>query len=148
MLTVRNTGRDPGGQARDRLLVLLAVLAHVRSAEFDLAVHAGRFGAFLLVLVLLRLLLFSVAAHLALRHGDLQTFDGDSICEWRSVAHPSAQRTVLQLCFSSSGGLVSSVDGSASARLALRNAVFSSLFRCFSSLRARAALARSARSRP
>ena len=74
--------------------------------------------------------------------------DGDSICEWRSVAHPPAQRTVLQLCFSSSGGLVSSVGGSASARLALRNAVFSSLFRCFSSLRARAALARSARSRP
>jgi hypothetical protein len=36
----------------------------------------GRFGAFLLVLVLLRLLLFSVAAHLTFRHGDLQTFDG------------------------------------------------------------------------
>jgi len=132
----------------DRLLVLLAVLAHVRGAEFDLAVYAGRFGAFLLVLVLLRLLLFFVAAHLTLRHGDLQTIDGDSICEWRSVAHPPAQRTVLQLCFSSSGGLVSSVGGSASARCALRNAVFSSLFRCFSSLRARAALARSARSRP
>ena len=58
-----------GGRG-DRLLVLLAVLARVRGAEFD-----GRFGAFL-VLVLLRLLLFSVAAHLTLRHGDLQTFDG------------------------------------------------------------------------
>ena len=55
----------------NRLLVLLAVLAHVRGAEFDL-----RFGAFLLVFVLLRLLLFSVAAHLTLRHGDLQTLDG------------------------------------------------------------------------
>jgi hypothetical protein len=43
---------------------------------------------------------------------------------------------VLPLCFSSSGGLVSSVGGSASARWALRNAVFSSLFRFFSSLRA------------
>src|SRR5215467_11304225 len=77
---------------------------------------------------------FSVAAHLPLRHGNLQIFDSDSICEWPSVAHPPAQQTVLQLCFSSSGGLVSSVGGSASARLALRNAVFSSLFRCFSSL--------------
>jgi len=47
----------------------------------------------------------------------------------------------LQLCFSSSRGLVSSVGGSTSARWALRNAVFSSLFRFFSSLRARAALA-------
>jgi hypothetical protein len=55
--------------------------------------------------------------------------------------------TVLQLCFSSGGGLVSSVGGSASARWALRNADFSSLFRFFSSPRARAALARSARSR-
>ena len=54
----------------------------------------------------------------------------------------------LQLCFSSGRGLVSSVGGSTSARSALRNAVFSSLFRFFSSLRARAALARSARSRP
>ena len=33
------------------------------------------FGAFSLVLVLLRLLLFSVAAHLTLRHGDLRTLD-------------------------------------------------------------------------
>ena len=60
----------------DRLLVLLAVLAHVRGAEFDLAVYAGRFGAFLLVLVLLRLLLFFVAAHLTFRHGDLQILGG------------------------------------------------------------------------
>ena len=59
-----------GGRG-DRLLVLLAVLAHVRGAGFDL-----HFGAFLLVFVLLRLLLFSVAAHLTLRHGDLQTLDG------------------------------------------------------------------------
>ena len=59
------------GARGDRLLVLLAVLARVRGAEFDLAV---RFGAFLLVLVLLRLLLFSVTAHLTLRHGNLQTF--------------------------------------------------------------------------
>ena len=75
-----------GGRG-DRLLVLLAVLAGVRGAEFD-----GRFGAFLLVLVLLRLLLFFVAAHLTLRHGDLQTSMGDSIGEWQSVAHPPAQR--------------------------------------------------------
>ena len=51
--------------------MLLAVLALVRGAELDLAV----FGAFSLVLVLLRLLLFSVAAHLTLRHGDLRTLD-------------------------------------------------------------------------
>jgi hypothetical protein len=31
---------------------------------------------FFLVFVLLRLLLFSVAAHLTLRHGDLQILDG------------------------------------------------------------------------
>ena len=64
---------------RPRLLVLLAVLARVRGAGFDLAVHAGewrgRFGAFLLVLVLLRLLLFPVAADLTFRHGDLWTLD-------------------------------------------------------------------------
>ena len=67
---ILTTEHAQGGR-RDRLLVLLAVLARVRGAEFD-----GRFGAFLLVLVLLRLLLFSVAAHLTLRHGDPQTFDG------------------------------------------------------------------------
>jgi hypothetical protein len=54
--------------------VLLAVLARVRRAGFDLAVHAGErrghFDAFLLVLVLLRFLLFSIAAHLTFRHGD------------------------------------------------------------------------------
>ena len=31
----------PNGGRGDRLLVLLAVLARVRGAEFDLAVHAG-----------------------------------------------------------------------------------------------------------
>ncbi len=70
----------------------------------------------------------------------------------RSLLRAEAARRLMkfrrQLCFSSSGGLVPSVGGSASARWALRNAVFSSLFRFFSSLRARAALARSARSRP
>ena len=69
--------------------------------------------------------------------------------EWRREgALRAAPGDTLQLCFSSGRGLVSSVGGSTSARWALRNAVFSSLFRFFSSLRARAALARSARSRP
>ena len=38
----RRNGREhsEGGRG-DRLLVLLAVLARVRGAEFDLAVHAG-----------------------------------------------------------------------------------------------------------
>ena len=70
--------------------------------------------------------------------------------EWRreGALRCCARGHTLQLCFSSGRGLVSSVGGSTSARWALRNAVFSSLFRFFSSLRARAALARSARSRP
>jgi len=68
MLTGPREGRG------DRLLTLFAVLAHVRGAEFD-GERRGRFGAFLLILVLLRLLLFSVAAHLTLRHGDLRTLD-------------------------------------------------------------------------
>ena len=67
---ILTTEHAEGGRG-DRLLVLLAVLARVRGAEFDLAV-----SVFLPVLVLLRLLLFSVAAHLTLCHGDLQTFDG------------------------------------------------------------------------
>ena len=62
--------------------------------------------------------------------------------------YSSALKFTRQLGFSSSGGLVSSVGGWASALWALRSAVFSSFFRFFSSLRTRAALARSARSRP
>jgi hypothetical protein len=62
----QNGGEHAEGGRGDQLLVLFAVLARVRGAELD-----GRFGAFLLVLVLLRLLLFSVAAQLTLRHGDL-----------------------------------------------------------------------------
>ncbi len=87
-----------GGSDRTRrLLVLLAVLAPVRGAGFDLAVHAGerrkRFGAFLLVLVLLRLLLFFVAAHLTLRQTSGLSMD-HSIAEWRSVAYPHARRYI------------------------------------------------------
>ena len=38
----RRNGREHAeGGCGDRLLVLLAVLARVRGAEFDLAVHAG-----------------------------------------------------------------------------------------------------------
>ena len=37
---ILTTEHAEGGR-RDRLLVLLAVLARVRGAEFDLAVHAG-----------------------------------------------------------------------------------------------------------
>src|SRR5262249_36625244 len=68
-LGIRPNFSADGGRG-DRLLVLLAVLARVRGAGFE-----RRIAAFLLVLVLLRLLLFSVAAHLTLRHSDLQTFD-------------------------------------------------------------------------
>ena len=57
-------------------------------------------------------------------------------------------KSMRQLCFSSGGGLVSSGGGSDSARSALRSVAFSSFFRCFSSLLARAARARSARSLP
>jgi len=57
-------------QVGARSLVLLAVLARVRGAGFE---WRGRFGIFLLVLILLRLLLFPVAAHLTFRHGDLRT---------------------------------------------------------------------------
>src|SRR5262249_16067173 len=78
LLGIRPNFSADGGRG-DRLLVLFAVLARVRGTGFE-----GRIGAFLLVLVLLRLLLFSVAAHLTLRHRDLQTFIG----EWRSVTHP------------------------------------------------------------
>jgi hypothetical protein len=68
------------GQAfRDHALTLLAILVLVR-AGFGLAVHPGEqrgsFGAFLLVLVLLRFFLFFVASHLTLCHGDLQILDG------------------------------------------------------------------------
>jgi hypothetical protein len=53
-----------------------------------------------------------------------------------------------QLCFSSGKGSLPSAGGSDSACAALRSAVFSSFFRCFSSILARNALARSARSLP
>jgi hypothetical protein len=64
---------------RPLALVLLAILVFVRAGS-GLAVHPserrGSFGAFLLVLVLLRLLLFPVASYLTFRHGDPPILDG------------------------------------------------------------------------
>ena len=60
-----------------RRLGLLAVRV---GAGLGLAVHAGErrggFGALLLVLILLRLLLFLVASHLTFRHGGLRLLGG------------------------------------------------------------------------
>jgi hypothetical protein len=70
------------------LLALLAVLVSVRGAEFD---GEKCFAAYLFILFLLRLFLFSVAALLTLRHGDLRTLNG-WLDEWRSVAHSPARR--------------------------------------------------------
>jgi hypothetical protein len=53
-----------------------------------------------------------------------------------------------QPCFSSGKGSIPSAGGSDSTCAALRSAVFSSFFRCFSSILARDALARSDRSLP
>jgi len=87
-----------------------------------------------------------LAAPVNVRSGSLTDIAHRASTGWSREGVGAAP--ALQLCFSSSRGLVSSVGGSTSARWALRNAVFSSLFRFFSSLRARAVLARSARSRP
>src|SRR5580700_2749919 len=82
---------------------------------------------------------------------------GDRVgCRWSGRGHCKKTPTfwllyrqfTRQLPVSSGGGLVSSGAGSISARRALRSAVFSSFLSCFSSLRVRAALARSARSLP
>jgi hypothetical protein len=70
--------------------VFFAVLVYVRGAEFD--GERWRFRAFLLVLVMLRLFLFSVAALLTLRRATSRSSMGDSMGEWRSVAHQPAQR--------------------------------------------------------
>src|SRR5262249_53898729 len=60
--------------------------------------------------------------------------------QWRCFADPVAPQGCPVVCFSSGGA-------SAASRSALRSAAFSSFFLCFSSVRARAALCRSARSR-
>src|ERR1700733_9277454 len=77
----------------DHALVLLAVLVWVGL----LAMHPGErrwsVGAFLLVLVLLRLLLFLVAAHLSFGHGVLRG------CRWvsRTRSAQSSSFTVPRL---------------------------------------------------
>src|SRR5207302_4176920 len=67
---------------------------------------------------------------------------GPQLCAEMAVFHGTSNpQGSPVVCFSSGGA-------SAASRSALRNAAFSSFFLCFSSLRARAALCRSARSRP
>ena len=81
-------------------------------------------------------------------HGEIIALADKYLADVSRRRQPRYRRkSTRQLCFSSSRGLVSSVGGWASARCALRSAVRASFFRFFSSLRARAALARSARSR-